>query len=122
MKCWHARCSVLYVDFVGDSDHFTIKCHLGGQFESNPKSYVDGQIRYVDMCDVDKMSIIEVFSMFNECGETGSFLELYYKQSSSDMDVPLFPLKSDADVGEMCNHLDSSRLMYVYCETNSNSQ
>ena len=38
------------------------------------------------------------------------------------MDLELFPLQSDQDVTEMCNYIDSSRVIYVYCESYSMTQ
>lgn len=44
------------------------------------------------MCDLDQLSIIKIGNVFNECGVTVGFLDLYYRLPHSEMDVALFPL------------------------------
>ncbi|KAL8109206.1 hypothetical protein AgCh_025338 [Apium graveolens] len=51
--------------------------HIGGQFELNPRNYVGGQIRYVDNCDVDEMSFLEIGNMLTECGESTFVCEVH---------------------------------------------
>ena len=103
-----------FLDLAGTPEKFTIKCIFGGKFEANHKNYVEGHVRYVDHCDVDEISLIEILSMFKECGELSENVELFYKLPSSKMEESLFPMACDADVMNMCNYLDSCRVMYVY--------
>lgn len=60
---WLHVCCVLLLGFAGNPDQFGINLHFGGYFEKNPKNYVDGQVRYVDICEVDELSIIEILNM-----------------------------------------------------------
>ncbi|KAL8089824.1 hypothetical protein AgCh_039335 [Apium graveolens] len=57
------------VDVIGALDNFTTKLHINDHFETNPKTYANGQVRYVDNCDVDQLNIIKFCSMFNEAEE-----------------------------------------------------
>lgn len=106
----------------GNRDLFTIKLHFGGHFSSNPKAYIGGEIRYVDKCDGDELSLLEVFSMLTDCGVNVGMCELFYKLPNSIMDFGLFPLNSDIHVVEMCKVVEDSRLIYVYCETGVETQ
>ena len=95
-------------------DKFTLKIHFDGKFERNPTAYVGGSIKYVDMCDVDEMSYLEIGNMYTECGGTGYVSEVNYKLPDADFDSGLFPLSSDENVLQMCNSLPANRVMYVY--------
>ena len=108
---------VEHVVFLGNTDLFTIKLHFGGNFEANPKSYVGGNCQYVDKCDADEMSLLELYSMLIDAGVDASFADLYYKVPKASMEDGIFSITSDSQVVEMCTHLDSTRLLYVYCET-----
>ncbi|KAL8109989.1 hypothetical protein AgCh_025919 [Apium graveolens] len=88
--------------------------HIGGQFELNPRNYIGGQIRYVDNCDVDEMSFLEIGNMLTECGESTFICEVFYKVPNGDLESNLKPLSSDAHVLQMCDALDCSRIIHVY--------
>ncbi|KAK1392455.1 hypothetical protein POM88_011511 [Heracleum sosnowskyi] len=60
--------------------------------------------------------------MLGECDLNVGMTVLFYKLPSSVMDLGLFPVNCDKHVVEMCNILDGSRLMYVYCETIEETQ
>lgn len=81
--------------------------------KKNPKTRVDGQMRYVNTCDVDKLSIIEIYIMFNKAGER-NVRGFFYKRSCFEMDSVLFSLVSDSDLVVVCDHVDTSRIMYLY--------
>lgn len=80
------------------TDKFTLKFHYGGQFQLNPKSYTGRSIRYVDMCDVNEMSLLEIGNTIDECGETSYPYEVSYKLPSADFEIGLCPLASDDNV------------------------
>lgn len=66
------------------------------------------------MCDVDEMSLLEIGNMLNECGESGSGYETYYKVPNVDFENGMCPLSTDKNVLQMCNALPSNRIIYVY--------
>ncbi|KAK1383687.1 hypothetical protein POM88_021422 [Heracleum sosnowskyi] len=70
----------------------------------------------------DYGGLLELYTMLVECGLNAAMTELFYKLSSSVMDLGLCPINYDKHVVEMCNGLDGSRLMYVYCETIQETQ
>ncbi|WOG86677.1 hypothetical protein DCAR_0205894 [Daucus carota subsp. sativus] len=106
----------------GNNDLFTIKLHFGGHLTSNPRSYVGGSFKYVDKCDVDEISMLELYSMLTDCGVDAGFADLYYKLPKANMESGLFPVTSDTQALEMCTHLDSSRMLNLYCETSQETQ
>ncbi|KAL1808248.1 hypothetical protein ACET3Z_025238 [Daucus carota] len=56
-----------------DSRFFTIKVHYGRRFDDNMDSYVGGEIRYFDMCEVVDFCLIDMESMLTELG----YLNIY---------------------------------------------
>ena len=107
---------------LGNNDLFTIKLHFGGHLTSNPGSYVGGSFKYVDKCDVDEISMLELYSMLTDCGVDAGFADLFYKLPKANMECGLFPVTSDSQALEMCTHLDSSRLLNLYYETSQETQ
>lgn len=45
------------VDFVYDLNQFIIKLHINAYFEINLGNHV-GKVKYVDICEVDKLNIM----------------------------------------------------------------
>ena len=102
---------MLYAD---KPDKFTLKFHFDGNLDVHRKTYVGGSIKYVDMCDVDEMSYLEIGNMYTECGGTGYVSEVWYKLPNAEFESGMCPLSSDAHVLELCNSLPPNRVMYVY--------
>lgn len=96
------------------TDKIIIKLRYGDHFLSSPKSYHGSSIKYVDMHDVDDLSLLEIGNMLEEFGDTISLYEISYKLPSADFDTDLCPLVSDELVLQMCNVVSSTRIMYVY--------
>ncbi|KAL1809935.1 hypothetical protein ACET3Z_026925 [Daucus carota] len=101
-----------------DPDMFTIKLFYGGGFREHPKRYVGGGFTYVDFCDVDKISILEITAMLRDCGVFG-YSELYYKLPRSDFEKGLNDLSSDAKIVEMAEFVGfmPPKLVYIYSVT-----
>ncbi|KAK1352143.1 hypothetical protein POM88_053647 [Heracleum sosnowskyi] len=95
-------------------DLFTIKIHGGGEFNASSGAYVGGTYRYVDNCDVDEMSFLEVATMLEEAFGHLGYCEFSYKFPNVD---GLNSIRTDNDVLVMCTKLDLSRLVYVYAVT-----
>ncbi|KAL6524382.1 hypothetical protein OROHE_016053 [Orobanche hederae] len=99
-----------------DSELFSIKFHHGGHFIENRTEYIGGSFDYIDLCDCDTMSMIELLHMSKECGVTGA-PTFFYKWPQTDMARGLHTLESDADVLEMCGLLPPSKVIYVFSIT-----
>ncbi|KAK1354776.1 hypothetical protein POM88_048032 [Heracleum sosnowskyi] len=95
-------------------DLFTIKIHGGGEFNASSGAYVGGTYRYVDNCDVNEMSFLEVATMLEEAFGHLGYCEFSYKLPNVD---GLNSIRTDNDVVVMCTKLDLSRLVYVYAVT-----
>ena len=105
-------CFFLFKHCIADgSDLFTVKLHGGGEFSPGSGAYIGGSYRYVDNCDVDEMSMLELGSMLEECFGVQGFCDLFY-QIPHVTDCCL--ISKDEDVLSMCAKLDSSRMAYVY--------
>ena len=62
------------------TDLFTIKIHGRGNFDGVSGAYVGGEFRYVDNCDIDEMSILELDSMLVEAFGTIGYTEQWRNQ------------------------------------------
>lgn len=60
--------------FVPDDELFTIKLFYDGEMEGNCKNYTGGLVAYVDFCDSDQISLLEINSMLKECGARGGVI------------------------------------------------
>lgn len=88
----------MYVYYLGGTDLFTIKIHGGGHFDEGSCAYVGGGFRYVDNCDIDEMSILELDKL-------------------PHIEGVFTMIDKDGDVLTMCSKLDSKRLVHVYVVT-----
>ncbi|KAL1802690.1 hypothetical protein ACET3Z_031337 [Daucus carota] len=58
--------------YQSPEEQFTIKLYLDGKFEENPKSYRGGSVHYIDFCEGDQTSLLELYSMIVSCGSERS--------------------------------------------------
>lgn len=100
---------------IGGSDLFTIKLHGGGHFDAASGSYVGGGFRYVDKCDGDEISILELENMLEEAFGCVGYTEISYKLPN--VEGPSTKLEKDTDVLDMCSKLGLNRLVYMYAVT-----
>ena len=56
-----------------DSDDIKLKIFHGGKMTDEPKLDVGGDIDYIDFCNTDQISLIEIYSMFKEIDVEGGF-------------------------------------------------
>lgn len=96
-----------------DIDCFSIKLFHGGVWTENPKRYNSGFVEYFDFCNVDEMSLLELFEMVKECGGFGCN-ELWYKDPGTDIEKGLFKLETDTDVMIMCSPLPKCKFVEIY--------
>ena len=64
--------------FIVASSLFTIKLFNSEVITEYLKGYFGGDFYYVDLCNTDDISIIEIYSMIKECEQVG-FHSLHYK-------------------------------------------
>ena len=65
-------------------EQFTIKLYLDGKFEENPKSYRGGSVHYIDFCEGDQTSLLELYSMIVSCGS-----EVFFSDCGITCQAPL---------------------------------
>ncbi|WOH08228.1 hypothetical protein DCAR_0727665 [Daucus carota subsp. sativus] len=86
-----------------DSRFFTIKVHYGRRFDDNMDSYVGGEIRYFDMCEVVDFCLIDMESMLTELGTSNK------RQDSKAVEQPPAeakkpPVQRTAEVKNTTSH------------------
>ncbi|CAK9133669.1 unnamed protein product [Ilex paraguariensis] len=97
-----------------DSSLFSMKVHYNGQFTESPnKAYVGGKINYIDDCDCELMSLIEMDDITNTLSYA-PYIGFYYKFSGLDLDKGLVHMSSDEHVLDMSHHLHKNRVAQVY--------
>lgn len=73
--------------------------------QSNPKQYVNGTVDYIDNCNGDEMSLIELGSMMKDVDDFGGFHSYWYRLPNTNMERGCFELENDEDVILMCELL-----------------
>ncbi|KAL8090685.1 hypothetical protein AgCh_039936 [Apium graveolens] len=89
-------------------DKFSIKFHHTGEFNVNPKTYVGGSIRYVDMCDIEELSLLEIGNIVDEL-ETQEFLpsqkyDLYFLDDPSHIELEQREMNQMLEVEGLYHH------------------
>nr|XP_017247223.1 PREDICTED: uncharacterized protein LOC108218678 isoform X3 [Daucus carota subsp. sativus] len=82
-----------------------------------PRTYVGGDIDYIDFCNADQISLIEIFSMLKEIEVEGGFHVLWYKLPGTNFDKGLFPIDRDAELLTMCELIPPSKFIEIYVST-----
>ncbi|KAL1814735.1 hypothetical protein ACET3Z_017309 [Daucus carota] len=101
--------------FSVPEQQFTIKLFYNEKMEENPKNYVDGSVAYVDFCDSDEMSLLEINAMLVSLGAIGGLYKLWYKLPGTTMDVGLFDLDTDDELLVMYDLINpEKRVIQVY--------
>ncbi|KAL8218730.1 hypothetical protein R6Q57_022103 [Mikania cordata] len=84
---------------------FLLKIHHGGIFTKFPDgTYVEGQVKYVDLMDQDEFSVHEINAILKE---------LDYEEY---LNFGLRALDNDADVLNFLQYVDLHTLMEIYIE------
>ncbi|GJY13629.1 FAR1-related sequence 10 [Tanacetum coccineum] len=79
---------------------FSIKLHYGGRFTDSPnKQYVDGELCFVDMVDIDDFKVDLLNTVMGSISYADDDeLLLYYKIRLKSLDVGLKDIVSDSDI------------------------
>ena len=71
----------------------------GGRIEGDKyKSYVGAEVDYFDLCDGDRMSVLEINEMVKECGYNKDVILYYYLDPRSDINNGLKELQTDEHI------------------------
>ncbi|CAK9179710.1 unnamed protein product [Ilex paraguariensis] len=91
-----------------------MEVHRSGQFTESPnKANVGGKINYIDDCDCELMSLIEMDDIANTLGHA-PYIGFYYKLLGLDLDKGLVHMSNDEPVLDMSRHLHKNRVAQVY--------
>lgn len=101
--------------YTSGTDLFTIKIHGGGHLDAAYGTYVGGGYRYVDNCDADEISILELDNMLEEAFGSLGYTEICYKLPH--IEGVCTKVDKDVDLLAMYSKLGSNRLVYVYAVT-----
>ncbi|GAA0155478.1 hypothetical protein LIER_13194 [Lithospermum erythrorhizon] len=95
----------------GDVENYTIPMFHCGRFNNNFKKYEGGTITYIDHCNSDEMSLVELGNMTKEIGIIEYFRYFHYVSSGE-----LKQLVCDNDAYVIGNYVDSGRIIDVFVE------
>ncbi|GKA60193.1 transposase, MuDR [Tanacetum coccineum] len=111
-KVWLHLSSLALVSVNTYNNLYSVKLHYGGRFTDSPnKQYVDGDVFFVDMLDIDDFKVDLLNTVMCSLGyEDDDELLLYYKIPLKSLDVGLKRVVSDTDfsnknfIGYVKNH------------------
>ncbi|KAK2981221.1 hypothetical protein RJ640_030610 [Escallonia rubra] len=114
-ELWHKRLGHLSEKGKG-STFFTIKLMFGGHFYMRThKVYDPCHVRYIDYCDEECMSMIELGKMCEEIGLEG-YTKFYYKIYGKDLESGLVRVKTDSELVQMCPFIPEHIEIEMYLE------
>ncbi|PWA64512.1 peptidyl-tRNA hydrolase II (PTH2) family protein [Artemisia annua] len=95
-----------------------MRFHHGGRFTECPKrKYVDGEVTFVDMVDIDKFKMDLLYSVLNCIGyDDNAITYFHYKIPLKGLDYALRPLSSDNDACKMLKYVPKHKTIYVFVE------
>ncbi|KAJ0507983.1 putative transposase, mutator type, transposase, MuDR, plant, MULE transposase [Helianthus annuus] len=98
--------------------YFTLKFHHGGEFTKiHRRTYVKGEVMYVDRVDGDTFSVHEVDQMILELGyQKEQTICYHFRVPEGDMDSGLQALVNDDDVRKLLQYVDLTRIIEIYIE------
>ena len=97
---------------------FSIEIHHGGKFTKIPGiKYVEGQIRYVDLLDIEDFSVKELDSIMQKLGYTSPPVIYYHFQiPRCGLEFGLRPLRNGDDILNLAQYIGDNKLIRVYTE------
>ncbi|PWA44691.1 transposase, MuDR, MULE transposase domain protein [Artemisia annua] len=95
-----------------------MKLHYGGRFTECPnRKYVEGEVTFVDMIDMQQFNIDLLYSVLNSLGyDSSGTLYFHYKIPLKWLDKFLKPLVNESDFEGMLEYVPKHKTMYVYVE------
>ncbi|CAI9264928.1 unnamed protein product [Lactuca saligna] len=97
---------------------FSIKLHHGGNFTKLPNTkYVKGEVRYIDLVDIDEFSVHELDAMMLELGySVPPVIYYHFRIPHEDLDFGLRALGNDNDVLNLAQYIGDNKVIEVYTE------
>ena len=97
---------------------FSMKLHYGGRFTECPnRKYVEGEVTFVDMIDMQQFNSDLLYSVLNSSGyDCSGTLYFHYKIPLKGLDNFLKPLVNESDFEGMLEYVTKHKTMYVYVE------
>lgn len=98
----------LVIFFLGDQDadddFFTLKLYYGGQWfeEMGYPSFIGGKWRFVDYCDKDRMSILDINQTLKKVTKKRGPMLYSYLEPMGDFKTRLRLVARDEDILCMC--------------------
>ncbi|CAI9292054.1 unnamed protein product [Lactuca saligna] len=91
---------------------FTIKLHHGGNFTKLPNTkYVKGEVRYIDLVDIDEFSVHELDTMMLELGySVPPVIYYHFRIPHEDLDFGLRALGNDNDVLNLPQYISDNKV------------
>nr|KAJ0226385.1 hypothetical protein LSAT_V11C100024700 [Lactuca sativa] len=105
--------------YDGYSNIFSIELHHGGSFTKFPNiRYINGQVRYFDVVDIDEFSVHELDLMMRELGYDGTEIMYYhFRLPNEGFDFGLRALGNDDDVRNLSRYVThNNKMIKVYTE------
>ena len=92
--------------------------HHGEHFSSmHPMHYMQGELDFFDLCEGDRMSLIELKTMARMLGHEHGSIQFYWKLDGSALGSNFRLIKNEPDVIEMCSKVPENRYINVYIST-----
>nr|KAJ0217201.1 hypothetical protein LSAT_V11C300120200 [Lactuca sativa] len=97
---------------------FNIKLHHGGNFMKLPNTkYVKGEVRYIDLVDIDEFSVHELDAMMLELGySVPPVIYYHFRIPHEDLDFGLRALGNDNNVLNLAQYIGDNKVIEVYTE------
>ncbi|CAI9293924.1 unnamed protein product [Lactuca saligna] len=105
--------------YDGYPNIFSIELHHGGSFTKFPNiRYINGQVRYFDVVDIDEFSVHELDLMMRELGYDGTEIMYYhFRLPNEGFDFGLRALGNDDDVRNLSRYVThNNKMIKVYTE------
>ncbi|GLT87521.1 hypothetical protein SLE2022_056000 [Rubroshorea leprosula] len=91
--------------------------HHSGEFIYIPrKVYVEGEVDYFDLCEVNMLSIVVIDKMVKALGHSSSYIKYYWLFPGANLDNGLKPLENEGNVLEMVLNIPINRHVSIYLE------
>ncbi|PIN05180.1 hypothetical protein CDL12_22285 [Handroanthus impetiginosus] len=89
--------------------------HSGAFVNLGKHSYLGGQISYIDYCNLDEMSLIEIDGIAIEVGLEDSYIHYYNSTEVNDTNG-LTINKDDIDTVNLYNFIDENKMVVVFVD------
>ncbi|KAL0375011.1 UNVERIFIED_CONTAM: hypothetical protein Sradi_3416800 [Sesamum radiatum] len=104
-------------DYGPNSDYFTIRMHYDGQMcELGRRVYVGGKIAHFDYCEVDEMSLLELYEMAKELHINTEVVTFFYSRDGINDCNSINMISTDSHTLELINFVDENRVIGIFLD------